>query len=61
MEMLSCKQATRLMSQSQERPLGFGERFNLRLHTMICTGCRRTEQQFQFLRNACADWLKRME
>lgn len=59
--MLSCKEATRLMSQSLERPLGMGERVSLRMHKMICDSCRRAERQFQFLRNACAGWLKRME
>lgn len=56
--MLSCKEATRLMSQSLERPLTLGEKASLRLHTMICDGCRRAEHQFQFLRTACANWLK---
>ncbi len=59
--MLSCKEATRLMSQSLERPLTLGERVGLRVHMMICVGCRRAERQFKFLRDACADWLRRME
>lgn len=59
--MLSCKQATRLMSQSMERPLNFGERLALRLHLMICVGCRRAERQFRFLRDACAGWFRQPE
>ena len=59
--MLSCKEATRLMSQSMERPLTLGERLSLRLHLVICIGCRRAERQFRFLRDACAGWRRHLE
>jgi hypothetical protein len=38
-EMLSCRQATELMSQEQDRPLTLGERVGLRLHVLICAAC----------------------
>ena len=38
--MLSCDQATFLMSQRAERPLGWAERVQLRLHVLMCSGCR---------------------
>ena len=54
--MLSCKEATRLMSQALERQLTLSERISLRLHQMICVGCRRVEGQFRFLRDASRAW-----
>jgi hypothetical protein len=52
--MLSCKEVTRLVSERQDRSLGFGERVALRLHFAICRGCRNAEQQLEFLRRAMA-------
>lgn len=50
--MLSCKQATELMSQAQDRKLGLPEKLSLRLHLMMCIGCRNFDQQMAFLRRA---------
>ena len=50
--MLSCKQATVLMSQSQDRKLGLKEKLNLRLHLLMCKGCRNFDRQMAFLRQA---------
>ena len=52
--MLSCKEVTQLVSQRQDRALGFGERVALRLHFALCKGCRNAEQQLEFLRRAVA-------
>ncbi len=49
---LSCKEATRLMSQSQDRELSLGERTALKLHVAVCRGCRAVSQQLEFLRRA---------
>jgi hypothetical protein len=51
--MLSCKEATALMSQEQDRRLGFGERLGLRLHLLICAGCGNYRRHMQVLRAAC--------
>lgn len=59
--MLTCKEAARLMSQGMDRSLGAGERLRLRLHLVMCNGCRNARQQLEFIRRACADWLKRDE
>ena len=48
----SCKQASLLLSQSQDRPLGLVERLRLRAHLAICERCRRVSTQFDFLRLA---------
>ena len=50
--LLSCKETTRLLSQGEDRALGFGERVTLRLHLVICDGCRNVSAQFRFLRLA---------
>lgn len=50
--LLSCKETTRLLSQGEDRKLGFGERVALRAHLAICKGCRNVSVQFRFLRVA---------
>ncbi|NJD26347.1 MAG: zf-HC2 domain-containing protein [Betaproteobacteria bacterium] len=57
--MLSCKEATRLMSQAQDRNLGLAERVQLEMHLAICKGCRNFSEQMAFLRKACRAWLDR--
>ena len=48
----SCKQASRLQSESQDRPLTFFESFGLRIHLFLCKWCRRYGEQLKFLQNA---------
>jgi hypothetical protein len=50
MKMISCKEASRLISEGQERQLGRMECWSLRFHLWMCHNCRRFEQQMQFLR-----------
>ena len=54
---LSCKEATRLLSQREDRRLGFAEGAALRLHLAICRGCRAVSEQIPFLRRALARYL----
>ena len=49
MTMLTCKEATRLVSESQDRRLGLPDRIGLRFHLLICTLCRRYARQIRFL------------
>lgn len=49
---LSCKEATQLVSQGLDRRLGFAERVALRLHLAICNGCSHFRKQALFLRKA---------
>lgn len=51
--MLSCRQATELMSQERDRTLDLGERLGLRFHVMMCAGCRNFRRQMTFLHEAC--------
>jgi hypothetical protein len=50
--MLTCKEATRLVSQGLDRKLPFGQRVALRVHVSICKGCRNARAQLEFLRTA---------
>ncbi len=50
--MLSCKEASMLLSQTQERDLGLKERFFLHLHLLLCDGCANLRKQLAFIRTA---------
>jgi argininosuccinate lyase len=50
--MLTCKQASQIISQSLERKLSWNERFALKLHLFICKYCLRFSQQLHTLRVA---------
>ena len=41
-----------LLSQAQERPLGYVERFGVMLHLLVCKGCTNFRVQLDFLRTA---------
>ena len=49
---ISCREASRLISQAQDRELSLGERVRLRIHLAICRGCRAFSAQLAFLRRA---------
>lgn len=51
--MLSCRRATELMSQEQDRRLSLRERIGLRIHVLICAGCGNYRRQMRVLRDAC--------
>jgi len=50
--MLTCKQASQLISQSLDRPLSWTDRIKLRFHLFICDACTRFNQQLKQLRIA---------
>jgi len=43
--MLSCKEATRLASEALDRPLPLRSRLGLRMHLLMCSGCRAVSRQ----------------
>lgn len=47
---MNCIEATRLISERLERPLGRGEQFQLKIHTLMCSGCRNFDHQAPMLR-----------
>jgi hypothetical protein len=58
---MNCDQATRLMSEGQERHLSASERTTLRMHTWICVGCRNYKGQLGFMRRAMKAFAQREE
>lgn len=51
--MLNCKDATRRMSEAEDRELGLSERLELGMHLALCKGCRNYQQHLHVLREAC--------
>ncbi|MFN2645362.1 MAG: zf-HC2 domain-containing protein, partial [Burkholderiales bacterium] len=47
---LSCREASRLLSQSMDRRLGLGEQAQLRLHLALCDACTHFSRQLKVLR-----------
>ena len=56
--MLDCHNATFLMSQARERPLGPAERMKLRLPAAMCGGCARFERQLPLLGKAARTYAR---
>ena len=50
--MLTCKDASQLISEGQDRKLDLRERIGLRLHLWMCKSCRLFEKQLGLLRQA---------
>jgi hypothetical protein len=50
--MLTCKEASRLISERLDRDLPIAERAALRVHLAICAACTQMTRQFEFLRRA---------
>ena len=48
--MLSCKDVTKLVSESMDRSLPPGKRTGVRLHLLICKFCARYERQLLLIR-----------
>lgn len=48
----NCPEVSRLSSASLDRPLTWRERIAMRAHFLICSWCRRYQQQLRFLRSA---------
>jgi len=49
--MMNCRQATALLSQALDRELTLAERAELKIHLMMCSGCRNFGQQMHELRD----------
>lgn len=47
--MLTCKQASQIVSQSLDRPLSWPDRMRLKSHLLICNACNRFNQQMRLL------------
>lgn len=49
--MMSCRQASRLISDGMDRPLSRSEQLRLSFHLLLCRNCRHFRQQMQQLRS----------
>jgi len=56
--MLNCHEATRLMSEAQERDLSLSERVSLGLHVSMCKGCNNFKTQLSTLRKMTREYAK---
>jgi len=56
--MLNCRNATRLMSESQERKLALAERMSLQMHVMMCSGCHNFKDQMVTIRSMTRAYAK---
>jgi Putative zinc-finger len=52
--LVSCKEASRLLSQREERRLSAAERIKLAVHLRLCDACTRFSRQLAFIREALA-------
>lgn len=48
--MKTCREVTRLFSEGMERDLSLLDRAQLKMHCMMCSGCRHFGEQMQQLR-----------
>ena len=46
---MRCRQATRMISESHERPLDLQEKVGLKVHLLICPQCRRFDKNCKIL------------
>ena len=54
--MITCREATQIVLQAEDRGLPLTERLAARLHHRICGNCRRFARQVQLMRQASARW-----
>ncbi|PKO91906.1 MAG: hypothetical protein CVU15_09965 [Betaproteobacteria bacterium HGW-Betaproteobacteria-1] len=59
--MLTCKQASELISQSLDRSLTRSERWSLRFHLLICVACARFNRQLASIQAVMNKWLSDTE
>lgn len=52
----SCREVSRLISDMQERTLGWRDRLRLRFHLSICDNCTEYVKQVSFMGRAMGKW-----
>ena len=57
--MPTCREASELLSQAQDRPLTLREKFALHVHLPLCEACRNFRTQLDMLRTAMRRYLDR--
>jgi 3-methyladenine DNA glycosylase AlkD len=59
--MLSCREVSKLLSESRERHLGLWEKLSIKLHLMMCDGCNNFRKQLDFISAAIRRYRDRDE
>lgn len=53
---ITCREATQITLQAEDRAMPLTERLSVRLHHRICGNCRRFARQVALMRSASARW-----
>lgn len=59
--MLSCQEATKLLSESLDSPLPLVQRLRLSMHVLACSACRRFREQMLHLQGIGAAYSGRVD
>jgi hypothetical protein len=54
--LITCREATRLVLEGEDRQLAWGERLALRIHLLACKVCPRFARQVHLMRSAVGRW-----
>ena len=58
---LTCREATRLLLEDEDRELPVAERVALQVHVKLCFACQRFVSQVSLMRRAMSSWRKHAE
>lgn len=61
MHMLTCRQASEMVSQSLDRPLTRRERWSLKAHLLMCAACSRFRRQLVLVQTMMNQWFSETE
>ena len=61
MNRLTCREATRLLIEGEDRELSAADRLALEAHVKICSACERFIANLGFMRRAMGAWRKHSE
>ena len=53
---MTCREATQITLEAEDRSVPLAERLSVRLHHRVCTNCRRFYRQVTLMRQASARW-----
>jgi putative zinc finger protein len=56
--MLTCREASGLLSESRERKLGWRATLRLRVHLALCSACRNFDSNLRILREAMRRYVR---
>jgi hypothetical protein len=56
----TCREASELLSQAQDRPLALREKFTLYVHLPLCHGCRNFREQLSVIRRAAREYMNNL-